>query len=80
MKRLPSTQVAASVEPSTEKKIETMAGDSVTDSNVITEAMAEVWAKQGNKEKATDIYNKLSLLNPSKSAYFAAKIENLKQS
>jgi hypothetical protein len=47
---------------------------------VVTEAMAEVWLKQGNNGKALDIYNKLSLLNPSKKAYFAAKIENLKPS
>jgi hypothetical protein len=39
--------------------------------------MAEVWLKQGNKEKAADVYRKLSLRNPSKSAYFAAKIESL---
>ena len=40
--------------------------------------MAEVWEKQGNPEKAIDIYNKLSLLEPSKSTYFAAKIEEIK--
>jgi hypothetical protein len=39
--------------------------------------MAEVWMRQGNKEKAIEIYNKLSLLNPSKKAYFAAKINSL---
>jgi hypothetical protein len=46
---------------------------------VVTEAMAEVWEKQGNKEKAVAIYTKLSLLDPSKSVYFAAKIEELKK-
>jgi hypothetical protein len=54
------------------------AAHSIEEKEVLTEAMAEVWAKQGNREKATDIYNKLSLLNPSKSAYFAAKIDQLK--
>jgi hypothetical protein len=48
------------------------------DGNVVTEAMAEVYALQGNTKKAIAIYQKLSLLNPPKSAYFAAKIENLK--
>jgi hypothetical protein len=42
--------------------------------------MAEVWIKQGNKEKAIEIYNKLSLLNPDKSAYFASLAEQLKNS
>jgi hypothetical protein len=40
--------------------------------------MAEVCIKQGNNQKAADIYRKLSLQNPSKSAYFAAKIDQLK--
>ena len=40
--------------------------------------MAEVYIQQGKKEKARDIYQKLSLLNPAKSTYFAAKLENLK--
>jgi hypothetical protein len=47
---------------------------------VLTEAMAEVWIKQGNKQKAIETYNKLGLLNPSKKAYFAGLIENLKRS
>jgi hypothetical protein len=80
MKRLPSAQATEAVETSAEIKVENMANHSVTESNVVTEAMAEVWAKQGNKQKALDIYNKLSLLNPSKKAYFAAKIEHLKLS
>lgn len=78
MKRLPAAQTGSVGEASAEKKVEMMATDSVNDSDVVTEAMAEVWIKQGNKEKALDIYKKLSLLNPSKTAYFAAKIENLK--
>ena len=80
MKRLPVSHIAESAESPAEKKVESMADRSVSDSEVVTEAMAEVWAKQGNPEKALDIYNKLVLLNPSKRAYFAAKIETLKQS
>ena len=45
---------------------------------VITETMAEVLAKQGMREKAMEMYRKLSLLEPEKSAYFAQKIEQLK--
>lgn len=80
MKRLPAAQVAASVDASSEKNVEHLAEDSIHDPNVVTEAMAEVWLKQGNKSKALEVYNKLSLHNPSKRAYFAALIENLKHS
>jgi hypothetical protein len=55
-----------------------MAATSLADREVVTEAMAEVWEKQGEHAKAREIYRKLSLLDPSKSAYFAAKIEGLK--
>jgi hypothetical protein len=54
------------------------AASSIEEKEVVTEAMAEVWAKQGNTQKAIDTYTKLSLQNPSKSAYFAAKIDQLK--
>jgi len=57
-----------------------MAAHSLADGDVVTEAMADVWEKQGNHEKAIETYRKLSLLNPSKSAYFAAKIERIKSS
>lgn len=53
------------------------AEESVETSEVETEAMAEVWAKQGKTNRAVAIYRKLSLLNPAKSHYFAAKIEQL---
>lgn len=58
--------------------IEKKAEASVVPSDVDTEAMAEVWLKQGNKEKAIAIYHKLSLQNPSKSHYFASLIEQIK--
>ena len=61
-----------------EKIIQSSSESSNQDAHVLTEAMAEVLVKQGKKEKAIEMYEKLSLLNPSKSAYFAAKIESLK--
>ncbi len=63
-----------------DQKVEQLAEVSITDREVLTEAMAEVWLKQGNTEQAADIYRKLSLLNPSKSSYFASLIEKLKTS
>lgn len=44
---------------------------------VYTEAMAEVFLKQGKKEKAREVFEKLSLLDPSKSAYFAVRIKEI---
>src|SRR5665213_3625538 len=61
-----------------EKIIQTSSEASNQNAHVLTEAMAEVLVKQGKREKAIEMYEKLSLLNPSKSAYFAPKIESLK--
>lgn len=44
---------------------------------LISESLAEIHAKQGRYDKAIDIYRKLSLQNPQKKPYFAAKIDNL---
>jgi hypothetical protein len=79
LKRLPATELAKNVTPQSENKVEELAGQSITDREVLTESMAEVWEKQGNTLKAIEIYRKLSLLEPAKSAYFAAKIEGLKK-
>ena len=80
MKKLPVSEMGRNVDAGAERKVENLAEHSVDEANVVTEAMAEVWLKQGNKQKAIETYNKLSLLNPSKKAYFAAQIEHLKQS
>src|SRR5258705_716564 len=79
MKRLPVSEITVATEPKAEQKVEQMAEHSLQDREVLTEAMAEVWEKQGNAVKAIEIYSKLSLLDPSKSVYFAAKIEDLKK-
>jgi hypothetical protein len=71
----PETGAAA-----TDVTIQTMAEKSNTEDEMVTEAMAEVFAQQGKTRKAIDVYKKLSLLNPLKSAFFAAKIEQLKGS
>ena len=79
MKKLPVAEQVKNIDVASERKVEHLAQHSVADADVVTEAMAEVWVKQGNREKAIDTYNKLSLLNPSKRAYFAAKAEFLKK-
>ena len=80
MKRLPVTEIPQAANSSLESNVQHLAEDSVHESEIVTEAMAEVWLKQGNRQKALEIYNKLGLLNPSKRAYFAALIENVKRS
>lgn len=46
--------------------------------DVISETLARLLAKQGYKEKAIVMYERLCLAFPEKSAYFAAEIEKLK--
>ena len=79
MKRLPLSELAKNAQPAAEQKVDQLAEHSIQNREVVTEAMAEVWEKQGNITKAIEIYNKLSLLDPLKSTYFAAKIEGLKK-
>jgi hypothetical protein len=79
MKRLPVAAITKNMDAGSEKKIEDLAADSLAEPIVVTEAMAEVWVMQGNREKAIEVYDKLGLLNPSKSAYFAAQIDKLKR-
>jgi hypothetical protein len=68
------------VDVQTDEKIQTQAERSNTNADVVTEAMAEVLVQQGLKQKAIEVYEKLSLLSPAKSVYFAAKIEQLNKS
>lgn len=47
--------------------------------DIVTETLAEIFINQGYPERAIDIYTKLSLHYPEKSAYFATLIENLRK-
>jgi len=62
-----------------EKIISAIAEKANKAEDILTESMAEIWAKQGNKRKAIDTYSKLSFIFPEKSVYFASRIEQLKQ-
>lgn len=61
-----------------EEAVELIAHSSNESKEVLTESMADVLQKQGQIDKAIQLYIKLSFLNPEKSAYFAAKIQHLK--
>ena len=74
-----NSQQLAEIGEEQEKMISIIAEKANNATEVITEAMAEIWIKQGNKRKAIDIYSKLSFIFPEKSVYFASQIELLKQ-
>ena len=77
MKKIHVTETQASAGLA-DMMIQTLAAKSNTEGEVLTEAMAEVLVHQGKTAKAIEVYKKLSLLNPSKNAFFAAKIDQLK--
>jgi len=77
MRRLPQKDREIIPDRVAEQNIQNFAAHSIEGKEPVTETMAEVLAKQGMPERARIVYEKLSLLNPDKSAYFAAKIEQL---
>ncbi len=78
MKRISPNPVNLGNDEAGENQVQGIAAHSNEAEEIVTEAMAEVLLKQGKPEQAIHIYEKLSFNNPSKSAYFAAKIEELK--
>ena len=58
---------------------ENIAKSILPDEEMISETLAELHLRQGNKKDAIEIYQKLSLLFPEKSSYFVALIKKLKE-
>ena len=77
MKKVHPTKAPMALDVQQEDRIKENAEHSNDQSEVVTEAMAEVYLKQGMKHRAIAVYQKLSLLNPGQSASFAAKIADL---
>ena len=74
MKKVHVEQLQDEIADNNDLIIQQMAEKSNKEEETLTEAMADVLTQQGKTDKAIEIYQKLSLLNPVKSAYFAAKI------
>lgn len=77
MKKVHSEKREPAIDAFAEARIKEGADRSNDLKEVWTEAMAEVYLKQGLKHKALEVYQKLSLQNPAQSANFAAKIAEL---
>ncbi len=80
MKKLPSQSIAEKTDDQEVDRIRHFAAHSIDEREILTESMAEVLAKQGMYENAIALFQKLSLIYPPKSAYFASRIEQIKAS
>jgi hypothetical protein len=80
MKKIPNQHPSGKEDEKVNEQIRHFAAHSIEERDVLTESMAEVLAKQGMYENAIALYQKLSLIYPPKSAYFASRIEQLKAS
>ena len=79
MKKIHPEKLDQKMDQEAEKHIREYAETSNEQTDLVTEALAEVYLKQGLHQKAASVFEKLSLLDPSKSAYFAARIREIKE-
>ncbi len=63
----------------TDPLVDAQARSSLHKKEIVTEAMAEVWVKQGQFDMAAQVYAKLMLQHPEKTPYFAARLQELKE-
>ncbi|MEZ0611265.1 hypothetical protein ACAW74_22330 [Fibrella sp. WM1] len=64
-------------EPAEQEDLSQRSQPTALGGGLVTESFAKILCRQGKYDKAIEIYEKLALKNPEKSAYFAAKISEL---
>lgn len=79
MKKINPEQINPTLNQTDEQVIRDKAEASNIVHEVYSETLAEVYEKQGLEQKAIEVYKKLSLLDPTKSAYFADRIAKIKR-
>ena len=79
LKQMKKLNYEPAINKPSDPAVDAQAIKSLQKDSIITEAMAQVLLKQGKKEQAGHVYTKLMLLHPEKSAYFAARLQELKQ-
>ena len=74
-------QLAAAIEEENEEIPEEVFDLAMTsihrEEGLVSESLAEIYLKQGKYDKAVEMFKKLGLRNPEKSAYFAAKADEI---
>ncbi|MBL7807538.1 MAG: hypothetical protein JNN28_06985 [Saprospiraceae bacterium] len=76
----PETPELEEESPKNQGIAQQLAEKSVTENqDVVSETLAKLYAKQGYRDKAVQMYARLALLFPEKSPYFAAEIDKLKK-
>jgi tetratricopeptide (TPR) repeat protein len=65
------------IDPAEQEDLAQRSQSTVPTGTLVTESFAKILARQGKYDKAVEIYEKLSLRNPEKTAYFAVKISEL---
>lgn len=74
------TELELQTSKQNELSAQALAERSVTENKaVVSETLARLLAKQGHRDKAIAMYERLYLVYPEKSAYFAAEIDKLKK-
>jgi hypothetical protein len=79
MKKIHPEKLDHKMNQEEENNIRVYAETSNEPKELYTESLAEVYLQQGLRQKAVQVFEKLSLLDPSKSAYFAARIREIKE-
>jgi hypothetical protein len=79
MKKIHIGQLLSEASETNDSNIQQLAEKSNDKQEILTETMAEILIQQNRKDLAISLYRKLSLLDPAKSTYFAAKIDHLKE-